>query len=124
MSKSLVIVESPTKAKTIHAMLGKDYDVIPSMGHVIDLPASKLSIDIENGFTPDYHVIKGKEKIISQLKKKAKELKTIYIATDPDREGEAIGWHIQQRLAKEKGEKTFYRVEFHEITEDALRAAF
>ncbi|MDD5583943.1 MAG: type I DNA topoisomerase [Candidatus Omnitrophica bacterium] len=122
MSKYLVIVESPTKAKTISAILGDDYEVTSSMGHVVDLPANKLSIDIENGFAPNYRVIPGKEKIITQLKSKAKGKETIYIATDPDREGEAIGWHIQDKLAKEK--RVFYRVVFHEITADALHEAF
>lgn len=122
MSKYLVIVESPTKAKTISAILGNDYEVSSSMGHVVDLPTSKLSIDIENGFAPHYRVIPGKEKIISQLKSKAKGKKAIYIATDPDREGEAIGWHLQDRLFKDK--MVFHRVVFHEITAEALHEAF
>ena len=122
MSKYLVIVESPTKAKTISSILGKDYEVISSMGHIIDLPTKKLSVDIENGFSPAYRVIPGKEKIINQLKKKAKGKKIIYLATDPDREGEAISWHIRQELSKNNEE--FRRVIFHEITEEALWAAF
>lgn len=122
MSKYLVIVESPTKAKTIVGILGKDYEVIPSMGHIVDLPSSRLAIDVENNFTPDYKVISGKEKIIKQIKAKLDEKELVYIATDPDREGEAIGWHIANQLAKSK--IPFCRVVFHEITEDALREAF
>ncbi|MFH1518950.1 MAG: type I DNA topoisomerase [Candidatus Omnitrophota bacterium] len=122
MSKYLVIVESPTKAKTISSILGKEYEVTSSMGHLIDLPANKLSVDIENRFEPVYQIIPGKEKIISQLKKKAKGKKAIYLATDPDREGEAISWHIKQRLATKN--MKFYRVVFHEITEEALTKAF
>ncbi|MDD5069962.1 MAG: type I DNA topoisomerase [Candidatus Omnitrophica bacterium] len=122
MSKYLVVVESPTKARTICAILGKDYDVTSSMGHIIDLPAKKLSVDTENNFVPDYRVIPGKEKILNDLKKKTKKCDTIYLATDPDREGEAIGWHIRQKLYEEG--KTFYRVVFHEITEEALKEAF
>jgi len=122
MSKYLVIVESPTKAKTIASILGKEYEVISSMGHVVDLPANKLSVDVENGFEPIYRVISGKEKMIKQLKKKAQGKKAIYLATDADREGEAISWHLKEELDT-KGKK-FYRVVFHEITEEALKKAF
>jgi len=122
MSKYLVVVESPTKAKTISSILGKEYEVTSSMGHVVDLPSNKLSVDVENGFEPVYQVIPGKEKTIAQLKKKAEGKKAIYLATDSDREGEAISWHIKERL-NAKGKK-FYRVVFHEITEDALEKAF
>jgi len=122
MSKYLVIVESPTKSKTISSILGKEYEVVSSMGHLVDLPTNKLSIDVENDFQPVYRVIPGKEKIINQLKSKAKGKKVIYLATDPDREGEAISWHIKERLPQ-KGKK-FHRVVFHEITEDALMKAF
>jgi len=121
-SNYLVIVESPTKAKTISSILGKEYDVTSSMGHVIDLPANKISIDVDNGFEPIYQVISGKEKIIAQLKKKAKGKKAIYLATDSDREGEAISWHIKGQLDSKN--KIFYRVIFHEITEEAIREAF
>ncbi|UCG35359.1 MAG: type I DNA topoisomerase [Candidatus Omnitrophota bacterium] len=124
MSKYLVIVESPTKARTITAILGKDYEVASSMGHVVDLPSKKISVDVEKGFEPQYHIIPGKEKIINQLKKKAKNKKVIYLATDPDREGEAISWHIKERLSKAKEDRSFYRVTFHEITKDALKEAF
>lgn len=122
LSKYLVIVESPTKAKTISSILGKEYDVTSSMGHVVDLPSNKLSVDVENGFEPVYQVIPGKEKIIAQLKKKSKGKKAIYLATDSDREGEAISWHIKEELGT-KGKK-FYRVIFHEITEEAIKEAF
>jgi DNA topoisomerase-1 len=122
MSKYLVIVESPTKAKTISSILGKDYEVTSSMGHVVDLPANRISVDVENGFKPVYRIIPGKEKIINQLKKKAKGKKIIYLATDSDREGEAISWHIREEL--EKKDIKFRRVVFHEITDDALKHAF
>ncbi len=122
MSKYLVIVESPTKSKTISSILGKEYEVVSSMGHLVDLPTNKLSVDVENDFEPVYRIIPGKEKIVNQLKSKAKNKKIIYLATDPDREGEAISWHIKERLPQ-KGKK-FCRVVFHEITEDALKKAF
>jgi len=122
MSKYLVIVESPTKARTISSILGKDYEVVSSMGHLVDLPANKLSVDIKNGFKPVFEVIPGKEKSISNLKKLSKGKEMIFLATDPDREGEAISWHIKERLTKK--DKKFSRVVFHEITEDALKEAF
>ena len=122
LSKYLVIVESPTKAKTISSILGKKYDVTSSMGHLVDLPPNKISVDVENGFEPVYQVIPGKEKMIAQLKKKSKGKKAIYLATDSDREGEAISWHIKGELDS-KGKK-FYRVVFHEITEEAIKEAF
>ncbi|MGN1478923.1 MAG: toprim domain-containing protein, partial [Acutalibacteraceae bacterium] len=93
MSK-LIIVESPTKVKTIKKYLGKDYDVTASMGHVRDLPAARLSVDIKNDFAPKYAVIKGKEKLVKELKEKVAESDEVYLATDPDREGEAISWHL------------------------------
>ena len=122
MAKYLVIVESPTKAKTISGFLGKDYEVSSSMGHVVDLPSKSLGIKIEEGFIPTYRVISGKEKIVNILKKKAKNKKIVYLATDPDREGEAISWHIKNIL--ERGKLGFYRVVFHEITESAIKEAF
>jgi len=122
MSRYLVVVESPTKAKTIFAILGKDYEVFSSKGHLIDLPSNRLAVQINKGFVPTYRVIPGKEKILSQLKKRAKNKEIIYLATDPDREGEAISWHIKEKLDKRDAE--FYRVIFHEITEDALKEAF
>ncbi|MFH1505311.1 MAG: type I DNA topoisomerase [Candidatus Omnitrophota bacterium] len=122
MSKYLVIVESPTKARTISSILGEDYEVVSSMGHLVDLPVKRVSIDVHNNYKPDYRVIPGKEKIVSQLKSKSKDKKIIYLATDPDREGEAISWHIKEQLSKKN--RKFLRVVFHEITEDALLEAF
>ncbi len=122
MSKYLVIVESPAKARTISSILGKDYDVTSSMGHVVDLPSSKIAVDVDNDFQPKYRIIPGKQKVIAELKKKAKGKKIVYLATDSDREGEAISWHIKKRL--EKTAKVFKRVVFHEITEEAIKEAF
>ncbi len=122
MAKYLVVVESPTKAKTISGFLGNLYEVVSSMGHIVDLPSRSLGIKIKEGFEPSYHIIPGKEKIVSQLKKKAKNKKVIYLATDPDREGEAIGWHIRNIFSWDN--KKFLRVVFHEITESALKEAF
>src|SRR3989338_6527926 len=100
--KNLVIVESPTKAKTIGKILGDNFSVVSSMGHLIDLPQKKLGVDIDKGFKPDYVVIPGRQKVLTTLKKEAKDKKNIYVATDPDREGEAIGWHIKDRICKDK----------------------
>ena len=124
MAKYLVIVESPTKARTIHSILGKDYDVISSMGHLVDLPATKLSVDVDNDFKPAYRIIPGKEKIIKQIRSKAKGKEVIYLATDPDREGEAISWHIKENLNLKNKKVKIRRVVFHEITETALKEAF
>ena len=114
----LVIVESPSKAKTIGKYLGPGYEVKASMGHVRDLPKSKLSVDIEGGFVPDYQPIKGKEDVISDLKKAAKHSGRVYLATDPDREGEAISWHLKE-LLNIPDDKT-YRVTFNEITKKVV----
>lgn len=95
---NLVIVESPAKAKTIQKYLGNDYEVIASMGHVRDLPAARLSVDIKNNYAPKYAVIKGKEKLVEELKKEAEKSDKVYLATDPDREGEAISWHLAYLL--------------------------
>lgn len=119
--KSLVIVESPTKAKTISKILGKDFAVLSSMGHLIDLPENKLGVDIEKGFKPDYVVISGRQKVLAALKKEAKDKRSIYVATDPDREGEAIGWNIKERLFENK---KVLRVLFHEITPSRVHEAF
>ncbi|MFH1678983.1 MAG: type I DNA topoisomerase [Candidatus Omnitrophota bacterium] len=121
MKKSLVIVESPTKAKTIGNILGKEYSIVSSMGHIIDLPKKKLGVDVERDFKPSFVVIAGRKKILSDLKKDAAKKDKIYIATDPDREGEAIGWHIKEKLPKKK---EFLRVVFHEITPQAIKEAF
>ncbi|MGD9014666.1 MAG: type I DNA topoisomerase [Candidatus Omnitrophota bacterium] len=121
MKNSLVIVESPTKAKTISNILGKGYSIVSSMGHIIDLPRKKLGIDVEQNFQPEFVVISGRQKILTALKKEAADKDRIYIATDPDREGEAIGWHIKKRLS---GGKKCLRVVFHEITPQAVKEAF
>ena len=118
---NLVIVESPAKAKTIQKYLGKGYDVIASMGHIRDLPKSKLGVDVENGFQPQYTDMKGKEDVIKKLKEHAKKCDHVYLATDPDREGEAISWHLYEVL-KLKPENT-KRIVFHEITKTAILKA-
>jgi DNA topoisomerase-1 len=115
---NLVIVESPSKARTIQKYLGKDYDVIASNGHIRDLPKSKLSVDVENGFKPVYVEMKGKENVIKELKKHAKKSDKIYLATDPDREGEAISWHLSQMLGLDINDNN--RVEFTEITKKGV----
>jgi len=121
MSKSLIIVESPAKARTLKKYLGKDYDVKASVGHIRDLPVSKLGVEIEKDFSPQYVTIKGKGKIISDLKKAAKKADVIYLAPDPDREGEAIAWHIAHTLKSAK--KPIHRALFHELTKKAILAA-
>ena len=120
--KSLVIVESPTKVKTIQKYLDGKYVVKASMGHVRDLPKSKLGVDEKKSFKPDYRVLPAKKKVLDELKKSASGAEALYIATDPDREGEAIGWHLAQELKLPKS-KT-YRILFNEITERAVKAAF
>lgn len=118
MAKSLVIVESPAKAKTIKNYLGKDFSVEASSGHLIDLPKNKLGVDIENDFKPQYEVIKNKKKYLAKLEKAAKNADKVYLASDPDREGEAIAWHIADQLGiKDKS----YRILIHEITEKAIK---
>lgn len=114
----LVIVESPAKAKTIKKYLGKNYEVIASMGHVRDLPKSRLSVDIKKNFTPKYEIIKGKEKLVDELKSLAEKSDNIYLATDPDREGEAISWHLAYILGLPLDDNN--RVEFNEITKNGV----
>lgn len=122
MAKSLVIVESPAKAKTIEKFLGKShYTVKASVGHVIDLPKSKLGVDIENDFEPQYITIRGKGPVLKEIKKLAKKSKKIYLATDPDREGEAISWHLAKALGIE--EDVPCRIEFNEITKNTIKSA-
>ena len=108
----LVIVESPSKAKTIKKYLGGDYEVIASQGHIRDLPSSKLAVDVENDFKPEYKTMKGKANIIKEIKNLAKDKEIVYLATDPDREGEAIAWHIKNVLDIKDNEKC--RIEFNE----------
>src|SRR5213593_4841100 len=122
MSKSLVVVESPAKAKTISKYLGRGFTVKASVGHIKDLPKSKLGVDVENDFAPHYGVIPGKEKVVKELRAAAKDVESVYLAADPDREGEAICQHLAEEL-KGKG-REIYRVLFHEITKEAIRAAF
>ena len=98
MAKALVIVESPAKAKTINKYLGRDFKVVASMGHVRDLPKSRLGVDIEGGFQPEYVVLPDRQKVIKELKELTKTADHVYVATDPDREGEAIGWHLAEEL--------------------------
>ena len=118
MSK-LVIVESPAKAKTIKKYLGSEYDVVASMGHVRDLPAAKLSVDVKNDFAPKYAIIKGKEKLVKDLKDKVSKCDAVYLATDPDREGEAISWHLATILDLDLTSKN--RVKFNEINETSVK---
>ncbi len=126
MGKKLVIVESPAKAKTINKILGKEYTVKSSMGHIRDLPAKSLGVDLENGFEPSYVTVKGRKKVIDELKKASNSCDEIYLAPDPDREGEAIAWHLKELLTgkKKKTDKEFYRIQYNEITPSAVRAAF
>ena len=120
--KSLVIVESPAKAKTINKYLGRDFVVKASMGHIRDLPKGKFGIDIEHGFKPDYTAIRGKSKVIAELRKLARSAPSVYLAPDPDREGEAIAWHLFETLEVE--DSKVFRVVFNEITKKAILEAF
>ena len=120
-TKHLVIVESPAKAKTINKILGKDYKVEASVGHIIDLPKSKFGVDLDNGYQPQYTVIRGKSKVIQNLKKEAKTADTVLLATDPDREGEAIAYHIADTI--QKVNPNIRRIEFNEITKPAVLKA-
>ncbi|MCK5450942.1 MAG: type I DNA topoisomerase [Candidatus Omnitrophica bacterium] len=121
-AKFLVIVESPAKSKTINKILGKDYRVVASMGHIIDLPLSKMGIDFENNFKPEYVVVKGRKKYLSEIKKEAKGIQAVFLAADPDREGEAICWHLKEQL--DNGKIDIFRVSFDEITKKAVENAF
>jgi len=121
--KHLVIVESPAKARTIGKYLGSNYEVAASVGHVRDLPPKELGVDVEHGFEPKYVTIRGKGKIISDLKKRAKSADSVILATDPDREGEAIAYHVAEQLGYEKNRDRFQRVTFREITKNAVQNA-
>ncbi len=118
---TLVIVESPSKAKTINKYLGKDYIILSSVGHIIDLPKSRLAIDVDNNFKPEYITIRGKAKILNELKKQASNVSLVLLATDPDREGEAISWHLSNALSPKNS--NIKRIEFNEITESAIKEA-
>jgi len=129
----LVVVESPTKAKTISKFLGKDYLVLPTMGHIRDLPKSKLGVDVKNNFKPQYVIVPGQEKVVNRLKKEAKSARIVYLAVDPDREGEAIAYHVAMigsglkskasRQRRGRHGPKFLRIVFHEITESAVKKA-
>src|SRR5690625_1445179 len=122
MSDYIVIVESPAKARTIERYLGKNYTVKASMGHVRDLPRSQMGVDVENNFTPKYITIRGKGDVLKELRQAAKKAKKIYLAADPDREGEAIAWHLAYALKMD--DTSDCRVVFNEITEDAIQESF
>jgi DNA topoisomerase-1 len=125
MPKALVIVESPVKAKTINKYLGKQYVVRASLGHIKDLPKNDLAVDVEHGFEPRYEIIEGKRKLLGELRQAAKGVESIYLAADPDREGEAICFHLQEELqGKKNGGPHIYRVMFNEITKNAIQKAF
>ena len=121
MARNLVIVESPAKVKTIKKFLGTNYAVTASNGHVRDLPKSQLGVDPENDYEPKYITIRGKGEILANLRKEVKKADKIYLATDPDREGEAISWHLKQALKLEN--KKVYRISFNEITKSAVKAS-
>jgi len=121
MARNLLIVESPAKARTIKKYLDQDFEVKASVGHVRDLPVSKLGVDVDRGFQPTYVLVEGKDKAIKELKKAAAQAEAVYLGPDPDREGEAIAWHIRELLRGQN--ETFFRVLFHEITREAIRKA-
>ena len=121
MADKLIIVESPAKANTIKKFLGGSTKVVASMGHIRDLPKSKLGVDVDNNFEPEYINIRGKGDLIKSLKKDAKDAKKVYLATDPDREGEAIAWHLAHILEIDK--ESMCRVTFNEITENTVKTS-
>src|SRR4030067_2288723 len=121
MSKGLIIVESPTKVKTIQKFVGGDYVIKASVGHIKDLPEGELGVDLEKDFEPHYVAIPGKGKIIRELKRASKDVKNIYLGPDPAREGEAIAWHIAEEIGN--GNKNIYRVLFTELTKGAVLEA-
>ncbi len=124
-SKDLVVVESPAKARTVGRFLGPDYEVVASIGHVRDLPKRKLGVDIENDFEPTYVIADGKDSVLKDIKKSLASAKTVYLATDPDREGEAISWHLVEALGlRDMKDVELRRVVFHEITRSAVEEAF
>jgi DNA topoisomerase-1 len=122
MAKALVVVESPAKAKTINKYLGRDFKVVASMGHIRDLPKSKLGVDVDNDFEEQYESLSSRKKVLKELKDAAKDASEIYVATDPDREGEAIGWHLAHELGGKK--RKIHRLMFNEITKKAIQEAF
>ncbi|HBB40258.1 MAG TPA: type I DNA topoisomerase, partial [Proteobacteria bacterium] len=120
MATSLVVVESPAKARTIEKYLGRGYKILASVGHVIDLPNKELGVDVEHGFQPAYQVIHGKKKVLDEIKREAKKADHVYLAADPDREGEAIACHIADYIGDHP---SMARVEIHEITKRAIQEA-
>ena len=124
MAVKLVIVESPAKAKTLNKILGKSYVIRASMGHVRDLPEGSLGIDVEHGFEPEYHSISHRKNVIKEIKDLAKSASAVFLATDPDREGEAISWHLIEAAKLNSGKAALNRVTFHEITKEAVEEAF
>jgi DNA topoisomerase-1 len=122
--KSLVIVESPAKARTVGRFLGDSYTVKASMGHVRDLPEHEMGVDVEKDFKPEYHVVKGRGNVVEEIKRAAEGVESVYLATDPDREGEAISWHLVQAAHLDRNSKDLRRVVFHEITKPAIDEAF
>src|SRR3954469_5759231 len=124
MPKALVIVESPAKAKTINKHLGKQYVVKASLGHVKDLPKKDLAVAVDSDFQPSYEIIEGKKKLITELRQAAKNVQTVYLAADPDREGEAICYHLMEELQGKKDGPQIFRVMFNEITSNAIKKAF
>ena len=123
MAKNLVIVESPAKAKTINKYLGNDFQVKASMGHVRDLPKKKLGVDVKKGFAAEYEVLATRKKVLDELKAAAKDAPIVFLAADPDREGEAICWHLAEELGA-RARKKVKRVVFNEITKRAVEDAF
>src|SRR4030042_5820121 len=121
MEKSLLIVESPTKVRTIKKYLGPEFEVKASLGHIKDLPTRLLGVDIENQFKPEFQIISGKDRVLKELKQAAKKIRHIYLAPDPDREGEAIAWHLAEELAGK--DREFHRVLFHELSPKAIQEA-
>ncbi|MBR5115709.1 MAG: type I DNA topoisomerase, partial [Lachnospiraceae bacterium] len=123
-AKNLLIVESPTKVKAIRKFLGSNYDVAASQGHVRDLPRSQMGVDVEHDFEPKYITIRGKGDLLADLRKRVKKADKIFLATDPDREGEAISWHLTKALKLEEGSKPVFRITFNEITKNAVKESF
>src|SRR5436189_5531052 len=121
MAKALVVVESPAKAKTINKYLGRNFKVVASMGHLRELAKSKLGVDVDDDFSEEYVSLESRKKVLKELKDAAKDVSNIYVATDPDREGEAIGWHLIQELKGKK--RKFHRLTFNEITKKAVQEA-
>jgi DNA topoisomerase-1 len=124
MAKNLLIVESPAKSKTLKKFLGRDFDVVATIGHVIDLPKSRIGVDVDHDFAPEYVVIEGKDKVIKDLRAAAKKADKIYLAPDPDREGEAIAWHVANVLKSARIKASVSRIAFNAITKRAVTEAF